>query len=169
MEANPSTGWDVWTRSPEGKVAAFLATPFNETGAAFSGDGRFLAYASDESGRNEVYVQPFPGPGERVMVSTEGGTTPKWSRDGKEIFYLQSDAMMAVEVRTDPAFSAGRPRRLFGGSFRPGYANSHSFDASPDGRRFLMVRLDPGSIPRQINIVLNWFEELKRLVPGGKR
>jgi dipeptidyl aminopeptidase/acylaminoacyl peptidase len=159
VEIQAGTSRDIWTLAPDGNAAPFLVTPFNELACRFSPDGRYLAYTSEESGRREVYVQPYPGPGEKIAISTNGGTYPVWSRDGKELFFRQGDAMMAVDVRTSPVFSASRERQLFTTTdlgFRP------EFDVSPDGKRFLMVHRDPGSWPTQLDVVLNWFDELRR-------
>ena len=148
--------------------AAFDAAQAGKAGH----DGRWLAYASDESGRDEVYVQPYPGPGGKVIISTGGGRSPRWSADGRELFYRDGKRMMAVAMTTSPALRAGIPRLLFEGDFLPesDTNGSSNYDLAADGR-FLMTRLvaaGPGSeAPRpQINIVLNWIEELKRLAPA---
>jgi serine/threonine-protein kinase len=112
---------------------------FQESAPALSPDGRWLAYQSSEPGRAEVYVRPFPGPGPRVPVSLNGGTEPCWSRDGRELFYREGDAMMAASVRTQQAFEVTERRRLFSGAFLPGGA-FREYDVTPDGRRFVMVR-----------------------------
>ena len=127
----------------------------------FSPDGRWLAYVSNESGRFEVYVQAYPGPGGKWPISIEGGNEPLWSRDGRELFYREGNRMMAVAVRTVPTFTTEKPRLLFEGSYvlRPNVAN---YDVSLDGQRFLMIK-EEGQAP--INVILNWFEELERLVP----
>jgi eukaryotic-like serine/threonine-protein kinase len=125
----------------------------------FSPDGRWIAYASYESGRNEVYVRPFPGPGGKTPVSTEGGSAPNWSHDGRELFYRQGDKMMVVQITMNPAFAVSTPKMLFE---RPGV-----YDVAPDGQRFLMIQ---GTAPEppipQINVVLNWLDELKQRVPA---
>jgi hypothetical protein len=137
-----------------------LATRFSETSPTLSPDGRWLAYVSNESGRYEVYVQSYPGPGARLQVSTDGGRAPLWSADGRQLFYRYADQMMAVPVAAGPSFSAGKPRLLFEGRYAGGY------DVSPDGRRFLMIRIEEESADKtELHVVLNWFEELKRLVP----
>ena len=92
---------------------SFLQTPFNNKSPMFSPDGRFLAYVSDESGRDEVYVAPFPGPGEKYPISTGGGRAPVWSRDGRELFYRNGREIMAVAIELKPTFESGRPVRLF--------------------------------------------------------
>jgi serine/threonine protein kinase len=165
-EAHPTTGEDLWILSPDGKVSPLRVTPFNEDSAAFSPDGRWLAYPSDETGRYEIYVQAYPGGGKRIAVSTGGGVGPKWSHDGKELFYWTGDAVVAAALKPDGTFAA--PRRLFD---RSGFFQvwGDTLDVSLDGRRFLMIRRDPGSVPRQLNVILNWSEELKQTVPTGKK
>jgi serine/threonine-protein kinase len=121
--------------------AARMIVPdaFQESAPALSPDGRWLAYQSSEPGRAEVYVRPFPGPGPRVPVSLNGGTEPCWSRDGRELFYREGDAMMAASVRTQPAFEVTERRRLFSGAFLAG-GGFREYDVAPDDRRFVMVR-----------------------------
>jgi Tol biopolymer transport system component len=167
-QLHPTTQADIWLLLMESERTArqLLVTPFKELSAMFSPDGRSLAYSSDETGRDEVYVQPYPGPGGKVQVSTEGGMEPIWSRNGLELFYRIGDKIMTVAVETAPDFSAGKPMVLFEGQ----YARNHdslylNYDVSPDGQRFAMYKQDEQPAPTQINVVLNWFEELKRLVP----
>ena len=121
----------------------FLLTPFDERSPRFSPDGKWLAYVSDESGRNDVYVQPFPGPGPKWLVSTDGGIDPVWSKDGRELFYRRDDQMMAVSVAPKGEFSAGRPQRLFEIRFDAG-DNGPNYDVSRDGTWFVMPRSDQG-------------------------
>jgi Tol biopolymer transport system component len=171
MEVSPSTQRDIWVlRMGDRKAQPFLKTRFDESVPRFSPDGRWLAYTSNESSRYEIYVQPYPGPGGKWQVSTEGGTEPTWNHNGRELFYRSGDKMMAVEVTTQPGFAAGKPRMLFQGPYERSPATSPNYDVSPDGQRFLMLKsADTGeSAPTQINVVLNWFEELKRRVPTGK-
>jgi len=169
-EFAPGTGADIWVlRLSDRKAEPFLQTSAQESGARFSPDGRWLAYVSDASGRNEVYVQPYPGPGSRWQVSTDGGMQPVWNRNGRELFYRSGDKMMAIDITTEPSFSAGRPKMLFKGSyFSPIPAGNPFYDVSPDGQRFLMLKPSEAA-PTQINVVLNWTEELKRLVPTGSK
>ena len=135
----------------------------------FSPDGHWLAYVSDESGRDQVYVQPYPGPGGRTVISIDGGTEPMWSPDGRELFYRDGAAMMAVTIETDPPLTVGTPQRLFEG---PYVVSPHVpvYDVASDGKRFLMVKQgaatdDTAVQAAQIILVQNWHQELKRLVP----
>ena len=138
----------------------FSETEFDELSPKISPDGLFVAYESNESGSYEVYVQPFPqGPG-RTQVSSKGGKQPRWSRDGKEIFYVEGDALMAVAVSTTPAFSAGTPTLLFQG--KGAFADrGHSYDVSADGKKFVVVETVPGGRPPAIEVVQNWYEEFR--------
>ena len=123
---------------------------------------------SNESGRQEVFVQPFPGPGGKRQISTEGGNQPVWERNGQELFYRNGNQMMAVDITTERTFSAGTPRLLFEGNFQASSASIANYDVTPDGQRFLMIQVGaPDSGATQINVVLNWFEELKQRVPTG--
>jgi eukaryotic-like serine/threonine-protein kinase len=185
---DPTTGADIWVlrmgdpspssgQGPSGgsgqgrNAQLFLRTPFNENTSRFSPDGRWMVYISDESGRNEIYVQPYPGPGGKWQISTEGGTEPEWNPNGRELFYRNGDKMMTVEIATQPGFVAGKPRMLFEGRYEVAPAPIDNYDVSPDGQRFLMVKPSEQAeaAPTQINVVLNWFEELKRRVPTGAK
>jgi len=142
----------------------------NETAPRFSPDGHWIAYSSLESGRSEVYVRPYPGPGGKYQISTEGGTEPMWNPKGRELFYRAGNKMMAVEAATQPAFSAGKPTVLFEGAYVPTPRSFPNYDVSADGQRFLMLEgSEQGQASTQINVVLNWFEELKRRVPSGTK
>jgi Tol biopolymer transport system component/predicted Ser/Thr protein kinase len=173
VEQNPTTGYDIWVlRLGDHKAQSFLRTSFNEWLPRFSPDGRWLSYSSDESGRNEIYVQPYPGPGGKWQISTEGGTEPVWNPNGRELFYRSgSNKMMAVEIATQPSFAAGKPRMLFEGSYEPMPRGAANYDVSPDGQRFLMLKPvgSAEAAPTQIVVVQNWFEELKQKVPVGKK
>jgi Tol biopolymer transport system component len=171
IEIRPETNWDIGVlrlgdSAPE--MQPFLQTEFSEGAPAFSPDGRWLAYTSDESGRTEVYVQPYPGPGGKWQISTQGGTEPAWNPQGGELFYRSGERMMAVEVTTEGTFSAGAPRILFEGPYVPTPVTFPNYDVSPDGQRFLMLKAgEQGQTATQINVVQNWFEELKQRVPAG--
>jgi Tol biopolymer transport system component/predicted Ser/Thr protein kinase len=145
---------------------AFVRSPFTESEPRFSPDGRYVAYMSNESGRFEVYVRPFPAGDGKWAVSTNGGTLPRWSRRGDELFYVEGRTLMALTVSTRPGFRAGAPWRLFDGtavgvglwSFSPLIA---SYDPLPDGRGFVVARPAAGP-PASLVVVENWAEELKR-------
>ena len=171
IEVNPTTQRDIWVlRLSDRKAQPFLRGPFNKGGPRFSPDGRLLAYISEESGRFEIYVQPYPGPGGKWQISTEGGTEPVWNPNGRELFYREGDKMMAVDITTQPDFAAGKPRMLFEGQYQPAPVTTPNYDVSPDGQRFLMLKpSEQGAAPTQINVVLNWFEELKQKVPPTKK
>ena len=172
IEIDPATGQDIWVlRLNDHKAQPFLQTQFNESSPRFSPDGRWLAYNSDESGRYEVYVQPYPGPGGKWQISTEGGTEPVWNPNGRELFYRSSNKMMAVDISTQPNFAAGTPRMLFEGRYELASVPTDNYDVPHDGQRFLMIKpAEPTSSSSltQIVVVQNWFEELKRRVPTGK-
>jgi len=164
-----ATFWDLLTLNKEEdeETHPLMASPAHECCAKFSPDGNWLAYVSDELGRTHVYVRPYPGPDVKFLVSeeAEGGGEPVWSPDGTELFYRSGNRMMVVSVQTESTFRAGRPEVLFEGLYRTtGHPDGlQYYDISPDGQRFLMIKRDED--PAQINVVLNWFEELKRLVP----
>jgi serine/threonine protein kinase/Tol biopolymer transport system component len=172
----PTSGAEFWvlqTSSGSGKVrtAQRVAVQVrNPDGAPqLSPDGRWLAYAADDdSGRREIYVQPYPGLGGKFQISTGGGNEPQWSRDGRELFYRSGNKMIAVAIATEAGFVAGKPTPLFEGNYASGLAGwvRANYDVSKDGR-FLMIKpANQGREPlTQINVVLNWSEELKRLVP----
>jgi len=168
-DSAPSAQSDIGllTFDGEPRSSPFLETPFIEGGGVFSPDGRLLAYVSDESGRDEVYVRPFPGQGSKWQISNEGGRQPVWARTGREIFYRNGDKMMAVAVETEPTFRAGKPALLFEGQFLGSGSQFHQYDVSLDGQRFVMVQVAKHST--QIHIVQNWFEELKERLPTHPR
>ena len=137
-------------------------------GMAFSPNGRWIVYHSRESGQRELYVRPFPGPGGRTKVSNAGGDHPVWSASG-EIFYKQDELMMAVQIQTEPELTIGRPEELFRGQYVYGDVPTFpSYDVTPDGQRFVMVKPahETGETQQEIVLVQNWFEELNRLVPA---
>jgi serine/threonine-protein kinase len=145
-----------------------------EHNGEISPDGRYLAYQSNESGRSEIYVRPFPQlDGGRWRVSAGGGTRPAWARTGAELFYLDtSGTLMVVPVRTSGAtFSSGNATKVFDTQYATP-DRSRTYDVSPDGKRFLMLKddatRDPNSAPAGIVVVLNWFEELKAKLPARK-
>ena len=165
----PGTNRDIYLFPPNGEQKPWLATPADEFSARFSPDGRFVAYVSDETGRDEVFVGGYPELGARTPISTNGGREPTRSRDGRELFYRSLDGatMYAVSVRTDAGFSAGTPAALFEGDYFLHPVNGPAYDVSADGQRFLMIQEERGTT--KLHVVLNWFEELKRLDPNAKR
>jgi serine/threonine-protein kinase len=146
-----------------------IATPFRERSPALSPDGKWLAYASDEGGRFEVFVRPFPDiQSGRFQISTAGGEAPRWNRQGTELFYIDGvNDLQAVRVATRPSFGILEKRRLFSvnGYFFSAWAQA--YDVSPDGRRFLMLRVgsSSGAIPVSLVLVQNFIAELQRKVP----
>ncbi|MFQ5917721.1 MAG: protein kinase, partial [Candidatus Binatia bacterium] len=171
-QKGPVGNRDIWVLSLEGerKPKSFLATQFNERQPAFSPDGRRIAFTSDRSGQDEVYMMPYPGPGGIVPISKDGGVQPVWARNGKELFYRNGEKMIVVDIKEEPTFKIGMPRVLFEGSFV--YDNPNwlwDYDVHPDGQRFVMIKASEEEVPfTHFNAVLNWFEELKRLAPRGK-
>ncbi len=168
-QRDPSTGRDLWLFPLEGdrKSQPFLRAPLDQCVPMFSPDGRWLAYESNETGRSEIYVQPFPGPGGKWQISTEGGVRPVWARNGQELFYRNDDKLMVASITTEPSFSAGKPRLVFEGRY---WHAGLDYDIAPDGQHFVMIKESTEQMaPTQINVVLNWFEELKRRVPAGKK
>ena len=145
----------------DGDPFPILTMPADQYASAFSPDGSWLAYHSTETGVSEVYVQSFPEADVRQRISIDGGMDPVWSRDGTELFFGNDEQLMAVPIETDPAFEVGTPRILFPWP----HGISQRFDVFPDGQSFVMIKTDPESTPTQLNVILNWFEELKERVP----
>ena len=146
-----------------GKVVPLVATTGGDLAGVVSPNGRFLAYETDESGRAEVYVRDFPGPGGRWQVSTAGGEEPHWSANGRELFYRNNDLFMAAGVDTRAAFQASTPALLFKGVYNIRTTTLLSFAVDPKGDRFLMIRpVNEEGEASRVHVVLNWFEELKQ-------
>jgi len=161
------SGSDTWVLSMdgEGEPQLLFDSALGQCCSQFSPDGKWLAYASREAGMWHVYISPYPNPNVKWQVSgEEGGGQPVWSPDGRELFYISSDQMLVVSVQMEPSVSLGKPTVLFEGSYVTSSFGSAKpyYDISPDGQRFVMIKEQGES---QINVVLNWFEELKRLVP----
>ncbi len=171
---DPKTGSDLWTLSTEAgrRAQPFLQTSFNEFGAVFSPNGRWVAYTSNESGRLEVYVRPFQGPGAKIQISADGGAHPVWARSGHELFFADDGKLMMVPVKTEGTFQAGTARLLFEGPYDFGGAADkgdddvyRNYDVAPDGERFAVVQRDPNNAPIHVNLILNWTGQLTRVVP----
>jgi Tol biopolymer transport system component len=173
VEVHPDTGNDIAVLDvPSGRVTPFLNSQFGEAFPDFSPNGGWMAYTSNESKREEVYVRAFPGPGMKQLVSSDGGGEPLWARNGKQLFYRRRQGQVwVVDVRTDGGFAMSKPRLLFE---KQGYAFGNpirGYDLSLDSQRFLMVKEEKRkpSPATEMILVQNWFEELKRLVPTGKK
>ncbi len=142
---------------------SFLATEYDELNPKLSPNGRWLAYVSDESGRSEVYVRSFPGPGGRWQVSTDGGAEPLWAHSGRELFFRsENSVLVAIEVGNGPDFTVGSRRALFSVNRYQAGPNHTGYDLTPDDRRFLFVQRAAPTV--DMVVVLNWFEELKAKV-----
>jgi Tol biopolymer transport system component len=154
---------DVWLYS-DGKTSPLLASPFNEWTARFSPDGRFIVFdVAEAGGEDNVYIQAFPGPGPRTPVSTGEGRAPLWGRDGRELFYWTGQQLMVVPVKTEPVLSVGLPRVLFRA---PPPMNLR---LAGEGRFLQMLPRSTVEGPQELQVVLNWFQELERLAPHPSR
>lgn len=170
---SPNTPSDVgMVTLGEGRAEPILKGTYSERNAEVSPDGRWLAYQSSESGRDEIYVRPFPNvDGGKWQASTVGGTRPHWAADGGALYYfLPANGILQVDLQPGPTFVAGAPRVVVSGATFPtgGDASPRMYDVSPDGRRFLMLKIadtQANTPPPQLVVVQNWLEELKRLVP----
>jgi len=180
------TGSDLWTlpldtADPEhpkaGKPEPFLRTPFGEQEPAFSPDGRWMAYSSNESGHHEVFVRPFPSGGPsgagKWPISTAGGRYPMWSRDGRELFYegLDNRIMVAACTAKGDSFAAGKPRPWSATQLLD-LAGHWNLDLAADGKRFVaaMPQADSGPPKGSVHVtfLLNFFDEVRRRIPAGK-
>lgn len=158
---DPDTGFDLWILPLDGgrEPEPFLVSPYAESRGAFAPNGEWIAYESDESGRVEVYVRPYPGPGGKIQISVDGGRRPRWSRDGHELYFTTDDALMAVPITWEPTFGAGRPRTLFEADVRFGTG----YDPAPDGKRFLGGSMDTTrSTVTHVHLIRGWQEVLRR-------
>jgi hypothetical protein len=171
VDAPPTDIGDIkLLRRSGGAVEPLIAGPATERGPSFSPDGRWLAYESNESGRFEVYLRPFPASGAPRQISTDGGGSARWSSDGREVFFMLARRLYSVPIRTSPSLEIGPPRLLFELPFGPtgGGVGPPAWDVTPDGQRFIFVKpADDELAPRPIYVVENWFEELKRRVRPG--
>jgi serine/threonine-protein kinase len=172
-ETTPTMGRDLLQVALDGtrRVTPLLQTKFDERNGTISPDGRWLAYESNSSGSFEIYVRPYPHVADgQWPVSTTGGRQPLWARSGKELFYLGADgALLRVPVEARGAtWNAGTPMKLLEGRYYTGIGSGRSYDVSPDGQRFLMIKApggETGATPPALIVVQHWEEELKRVVP----
>jgi hypothetical protein len=157
--------WDIWLvpLQNEKKARAFVRRPSRQWEPNISPDGRWLAYVSDETGHFEVYVTSFPSGEGKWQISTEGGTEIAWGPKGSELFWISGEKFMAVPIEDKIPFVAGKPRSLFSWNIHA-YGAQRDYDVAPDGQRFLMLKpSEAESVPAQLNVVTNWFEELRKL------
>ncbi len=171
VDTAADTGADMLMMRLDGgrQPQVVLRTRSSEAAPLLSPDGRWLAYSSNESGRGEIYVRPFPNAGGKFAISTGGGSEPRWSRDGRELFYRNGDKMMAVAMASGSIFTAGSARLLFEGQYQVNDAGAAGYDVSPD-RRFLMI--EPTALQQpatRINVVLNWFDDVNAHVGAAAR
>lgn len=170
FDENTTAGGEIWRLSLERTTSAEANAPMllaDGRDGQVSPDGRWLAYISHVTGRDEIYVQPFPGPGPREPISTGGGKSPLWSRDGKELFFVTPDQLLVVDVTTTPTFSASAPRMLYEGRFRDSVNGNTPYSISADGQRFLRVQqVDPDRAVTHLDLVRDWRAELERAAAG---
>ena len=167
-EQHPTTLRDIWLVAPDRTRSKFLVTQYQERAARFSPDGKWLVYASNDSGHDEIFVRASSGAGSKTTVSTNGGIEPVWAASGRELFYREEDKLMVAAVETAPVLSVGRARALFEASYErdrgAGFANPN-YDVARDGQRFVMIQAPTSS--SQIVVVPNWSEELKARARAG--
>jgi serine/threonine-protein kinase len=149
---------DIWvlTTGPAPEWQPFVQTRFREGAPTFSHDSRLIAYASDQSGRSEIYVRPFPGPGEAITVSTRGGDEPLFAHNAPTLFYRRGEEMMSVEIAAGPPIQVGTEHRVFERLYNKSGGNWPNYDVTSDGRRLIVVRGNPQEVPSRVNVVLNW-------------
>jgi serine/threonine-protein kinase len=165
LEGSESTGWKP------GKPSVFLGTQWMEQSAMFSPDGRWIAYQSNETGKTEVYVRPFPGPGGKWQISSDGGSFPVWSRTTKELFYRSNDMRIMVAPYTviGDSFKADKPKLWSDGQFSERVGNP-TYDVHPDGQRFAVIKQqNPTATANRVVFIFNFFDELRRIAPVSKK
>lgn len=153
----------IYTDSQLEEHRPFLATPFIERSPQLSPNGRWVAYVSNESGRDEVYVRAFPGPGGVWQISTGGGIEPMWAHSGRELFYRSGEGLVAVQVQAGATFAVGSREVLFRTDAYRSNVNHTAYDVSADDETFVFVK---SAVSNELVVVLNWFEELKERVGG---
>jgi Tol biopolymer transport system component len=167
-EPKSNTGWDIWAlptfgdKSGDGKPFSVISTNFTDVVPVFSPDGKWLAYSNNETGRYEVYIQPFPGGAGRWQVSTAGGSNAVWRKDGKELFFQSLDQqIMAVDIHENGAgLELGAPHALF----KAATVNNGNgpYTVSADGKKFVMNTVLPQSITEPLTLITNWTADLKQ-------
>jgi serine/threonine-protein kinase len=165
-------GTGIWVMRIDGERTPrrLFPAPAGESDGQLSPDGRWVAFQAPVSSRQEIYVAPFPGPGPRRQVSTDGGTEPLWSRDGRELFFQSGDKLMGATVTIGAAFSASVPRLVHEGRFLKSVNGNTSWSVTPDGTRFLRIQqVEPERAITHIELVLNWFSELRPIASGGAK
>jgi Tol biopolymer transport system component len=168
-EIDQSGNCDIMQIDDSGTIKPFVKTQFSELQGVFSPDGRWVAYASNESGRWQVYIQPYPGPGARRQISVDFGQLPLWSPKGDELFFQGAAAVMAVRILNGSPDGTPHPLFPHSGVAAGGKGVMWNASITRDGQRFLMVdSADPSSAPTQISVIFNWFEELKTSTTDGK-
>jgi serine/threonine-protein kinase len=167
IEVAPDTGADIFVLSLDGRTSKpVIRTTVAERNAAISPDGRWLAYVSNESGADEVYVRPFAGAGARLQVSTDGGSEPSWARQGLRLIYRSKDQILAAPIVTQPRLSAEASVVLFRGRFsRTDTGGTPGYGVGPDDRLLLVQPIEPEQPAIVINLVTNWFDEVRRHAP----
>ena len=177
---DPASGSDIYVLplGRDQKPFPVVRTKFSEGSPKFSPDGRWLAYSSNESGRPEVYVMAYPGPGPKIQVSNSGGTDPVWRRDGRELYYRNRDQMMAVDVTTGRTFTVSKPQVLWEGPYLAGVGSScgmagptsANYDVSADGQRFLMIEDQSQTVEcKVLRMVSNWSSAFQSPTAGASR
>ena len=169
-EIHPETLLDIWMLEMDGDTVSkpFLKTNFSETQPILSPNGRWIVYVSNEQGEEQIFICSFPGKKSKIQITKTGGIEPLWAPDGKEIYYKDPSGsrLMAVPFFTDPEVYVGESRILFKGKFKASPLFGPNYDITPDGKKFLMIEEEEkSSRATQINVILNWAEDLKRLVP----
>jgi len=165
-----TTNREIWVLPIDGdrKPYPYLQTNFDSRSPVLSPDGQWLAYQSDESGQPEIYVQKFPGPGGKIQISTEGGTSPVWGKNGLELFYRNKEKQMVVSISTKGVFAAGNSRVLFENSAWM-WQSGPNYDVTPEGKRIIGVELGEQIVSSPLHVVLNWKAELADRMAAQKQ
>ena len=162
VEQKPATGRDIWLLSLDRNRAArpLIDSPSDESAPRFSPDGRSLAYVSNETGRNEVYVRSLTDPARTRPVSTDGGAEPVWARDGSELFYRAGTKMMAVSIAAGPEMRVAKPRPLFDGEFDKGTIDAANYDVTADHRFVMVQAAERTTAQPTLHVLLHWLDTI---------